>query len=155
MGVRRAAVRDAARVAELWCALTEHHRGLDPSFALGPGQAAAATGLLEGLVRDPDAELLVWEDEGRQLLGFCSARIARAAPPALESQRGEIVDLLVRAGARRRGIGRALVEAASTWLRQRGARRIEVRVAHANAEGQAFWRALGYADLVDVLHRRL
>ena len=155
MGVRRAAVRDAAGVAELWCALTAHHRGLDPSFAAGPGEAAAAARLLEGLVRDPDAELLVWEEEGRGLLGFCSARIRRAAPLALERRCGEIVDLLVHAGERRRGIGRALVAAASAWLGQRGVGRIEVRVAHANPEGQAFWRALGYADLVDVLHRRL
>jgi hypothetical protein len=33
--------------------------------------------------------------------------------------------------------------------------RVEVRVAVRNAEGQAFWRALGYDDLVDVLQRPL
>ena len=31
----------------------------------------------------------------------------------------------------------------------------EVRVASGNAEGQAFWRALGFDDLMDVLHKRL
>jgi hypothetical protein len=33
--------------------------------------------------------------------------------------------------------------------------RVEVRVAARNAEGQAFWRALGFGDFVDVLDRRL
>jgi hypothetical protein len=34
-------------------------------------------------------------------------------------------------------------------------RRLEVRVVAGNAEGQGFWRALGYQDFVDVLQRRL
>jgi hypothetical protein len=33
--------------------------------------------------------------------------------------------------------------------------RVEVRVAARNSEGQAFWRALGFHDLMDVLQRRL
>ena len=41
------------------------------------------------------------------------------------------------------------------WLRERGVPRVEVRVAVRNAAGQAFWRALGYDDLVDVLQRSL
>ena len=30
-----------------------------------------------------------------------------------------------------------------------------IQVAHGNREGQAFWRALGFDPLMDVLHRRL
>jgi len=61
----------------------------------------------------------------------------------------------VRPAARRRGIGRALAVAATDWVRGCGVQRIEVQVASRNVEGQAFWRALGYGDLMDVLHRRL
>jgi hypothetical protein len=32
---------------------------------------------------------------------------------------------------------------------------VVVRVAVRNAEGQAFWRALGFSDWMDVLERRL
>ena len=70
-------------------------------------------------------------------------------------ERAEITDLGVREGLRRRGIGRALVGAAADWITERGVARVEVRVAAGNREGQAFWRALGYGDLMDVLHRRL
>ena len=38
---------------------------------------------------------------------------------------------------------------------ERGVGRVEVRVAAANAEGQAFWRSLGFGDHVHVLHRKL
>jgi hypothetical protein len=40
-------------------------------------------------------------------------------------------------------------------VRALGAERVEVRVAAANPTAQGFWRALGWADLVDVLERRL
>ena len=83
------------------------------------------------------------------------ARSARAAGVALEDERAEISDLWVDPEARRRGIGRALVDASLAWVRQRGVVRVSVRVAVANAEGQAFWRALGFDDLLDVLQRRL
>ena len=62
---------------------------------------------------------------------------------------------MVRAHERRRGIGRGLVERALAWVRERGVERCEVRVASLNAEGQQFWRSLGFGDLMDVLQRRL
>ena len=55
----------------------------------------------------------------------------------------------------RSGIGRALCDAALAWASERGQRRVEVRVAVGNVEGQGFWRALGFRDLMDVLQRRL
>ena len=51
--------------------------------------------------------------------------------------------------------GPALVERALGWVEERGVERCEVRVASLNAEGQAFWRSIGFGDLMDVLHRRL
>ena len=47
------------------------------------------------------------------------------------------------------------VEEAMDWVRDRGVERVEIQVASGNPEGQAFWRALGYADLMSVLHKRL
>ena len=49
----------------------------------------------------------------------------------------------------------ALVDAALDWLRERGAARVEIQVAAGNREGQAFWRAMGFGDLMDVLHKRI
>ena len=41
------------------------------------------------------------------------------------------------------------------WVRDRGVSRVEIQVAHGNVEGQAFWRAMGFGHLMDVLHKRL
>jgi GNAT superfamily N-acetyltransferase len=82
-------------------------------------------------------------------------QLQRGPAIAVEARRAEITEIVVAWGARRGGRGRALVEAALGWARERGAVRVEVRVAAANAPGQSFWRSLGFGAFVDVLDRRL
>jgi ribosomal protein S18 acetylase RimI-like enzyme len=96
----------------------------------------------------------VYDDAG-DLPGLCIVRIDHSPPIMQEVERAEITDLGVREDARRRGIGRALVEEALAWVRASGVKRVEVQVAVANVDGQAFWRALGFGDLMDVLHKHL
>jgi ribosomal protein S18 acetylase RimI-like enzyme len=146
--------RDLDRVAALWTALSAHHAALDPLFRLRPGADSEIHDLLAAQLRDPDAAVFVCESGG-DLEGFCSVQIDRAPPIYREQERVEITDLGVREAARRRGIGSALVAAAYEWIAGRGVERVEVRVAARNTEGQAFWRALGFDDLMDVLQRRL
>ena len=110
--------------------------------------------LFTALFDDPDAAVFVWEAPD-DLPGFCVVRIDRAPPILEEMRRAEITDLGVSAEARRGGIGRELVVAALAWVKDRGITRVEVRVAARNRESQAFWRSLGFDDLMDVLQRRI
>ncbi len=152
--IRRARVRDLDRVAALWTAMTRHHEALDPLFHMRKDAGDELRKLLREILRDSDATALVYALDD-DLRGMCIVRIDRAAPILEEVERAEITDLGVREDMRRRGIGRALVGAALSWIAQRGVARVEVQVAHANREAQAFWRALGFGDLMDVLHKRL
>lgn len=154
--VRIARLREIDRVAALWALITEHHADLDPLFRMrrGPVAEGELRELLRALHRDPDAEILVYDRNGTPE-GLCIVRIDRAPPILEETERAEITDLGVRPSLRRQGIGRLLVEQAQAWVRDRGVARIEIQVATGNPEGQAFWRAIGYADLMDVLHKRL
>ncbi len=144
-----------ATLAALWTALTAHHESMDPIFEMRAGADLEVRRLVDAMLRDPDGAVFVCESNPSHLLGFCAVRVDRAPPILIERDRAEITDLLVRAGARRRGLGRRLVESASAWVKQQGLDRCEVRVAAQNGEGQAFWRAMGFADLMDVLQRRL
>jgi ribosomal protein S18 acetylase RimI-like enzyme len=152
--VRRAGPRDLDRLAALWTALTEHHARLDPLFTLRDDAGDRVRSLLVAQLASADAAIFVFDDAG-DLPGFCTVVLDRAPPILEEALRAEISDLGVREEARRRGIGRALVDAALAWVARRGPLRVEVRVATGNSEGQGFWRALGFCDHMDVLHRRL
>ena len=156
-GIRRAGPRDLEVVTGLWLTLGDHHAALDPAFGVRSDDRgrSEAREIVRRLLRDPDATLLLWEGDAGRALGLAIVRAARAPGVALEDERAEISDLWVDPEARRRGIGRALADALLAWVRQRGVGRVTVRVAVANAEGQAFWRALGFDDLLDVLQLRL
>jgi ribosomal protein S18 acetylase RimI-like enzyme len=151
---RRAGSRDVHAVAGLLAELLAHHAALDGAFAVRAVARDRLPGLVARMLRDPDTAVFVCEGpEG--LAGFCSVRLERAPEALAEAARAEIGELGVASGWRRRGVGRALALAACAWARSRGAERVLARVAARNAEGQAFWRALGYGDFLDVLERRL
>lgn len=154
--IRPARPQEIDRVAALWSLITDHHAALDPLFRMrrGPVAEGELRELLRALQRDPDAEILVFEDDGTPQ-GLCIVRIDHAPPILEETERAEITDVGVRPEWRRRGVARRLVEAAQRWVGERGVTRIEIQVAHGNVEGQAFWRAMGYGPLMDVLHKRL
>lgn len=160
--VRAARAEDSDQLVSLWAALLEHHRQLDPHWRTSPGAEAAWRSFVTGMLDDPDASVLVWVGpqagiggSGGGLAGFCAAQIRRSPPILAESGRCEINDLFVREEARRRGIAAELVRATLDWCAARGVRRVEVRVAARNTTAQAFWRAAGFGDFVDVLQRHL
>ena len=159
--VRDARAADLDRVAELWVAITEHHRPLDPLFTMRRDAAVPLRELLFALYRDPDCAIFVYEEPGPggdvpgQIVGMAIVRVDLAPPILEEVERAEITDLGVRASHRRLGIGRLLLDEALAWVRSRGVERVELQVAAGNREGQAFWRALGFGELMHVLHKRL
>jgi GNAT superfamily N-acetyltransferase len=153
-GIRRASLRDLDQLTALWRAINAHHSHLDPLFTERSEAAAEARELVRAQLADADTAIFVSE-RGGELVGFCSVRIDRAPPILIEVERAQVTDLFVVESLRRHGLGRALVAAALDWVRARRVERVEVRVASGNPEGQAFWRALGFKDLMDVLHRRL
>jgi len=152
--VRPAQRRDLPGVTALWVALLESHAALDSVFALRAGAPAALEAELSRAFEDADTALFVADADGC-IAGFCAAHFERSPALARESCRAEITELVVEPAVRRRGIGRALADAALGWARRRGAVRVEVRVAARNDAGQAFWRRLGFGAFVDVLDRRL
>jgi ribosomal protein S18 acetylase RimI-like enzyme len=117
-------------VVALWVDLLEQHAALDPVFGLRPGAAGVLESELARAIEDADRALLV--SDGAEITGFCAAQVQRGPTLVAESHRVEITEIVVATGARRRGHGRALAEAALAWARERGASRIEVRVAARN-----------------------
>ncbi|MFL6761884.1 MAG: GNAT family N-acetyltransferase [Sphingomicrobium sp.] len=126
--IREAKPSDAARLAELIGTL-EHD--IDEK-TVG-----------KNLVRLKKAgELPLVATLDKQVVGFCGVHrmVAIHRPTPV----GRIPILVIAAEARRRGIGRMLVEAAEKWCREAGCQMIEVTSNDRLTAAHAFYRHMGY-----------
>lgn len=153
--IRPAHERDLDRLAALFSLLLEHHAAAGARFRARRGSDDALRAWLGARLRERDTVVLVHETPDGNLPALCLASLRTRPALFEETRRGEIEHLVVRPEARRRGLARGLVLRAQAWLAERGAARVELCVDRANAEGRAFWSALGYDPAMDVLERRL
>ena len=79
---------------------------------------------------------------GPELLGFTQLYPALCSVDLVEYF--VLYDLYVIETARRRGVARALMNAASQWAKARGAARLDLETARDNVAGQQLYRSLGY-----------
>jgi GNAT superfamily N-acetyltransferase len=90
----------------------------------------------------PQYALFVAEDDEGRVVGLLTASqrwtLWHAGPCAL------IEELVVDEKARRRGIGRALIQAALDWASAQGCSEVEVSTELDNSVARAFYRRLGF-----------
>jgi ribosomal protein S18 acetylase RimI-like enzyme len=94
------------------------------------------------LIADPNTEFLLGSGGG-EATGVCQLRYRHS----VWTERPDcwLEDLYVEDGARGRGVGRALVEAAFERARARGAKRIELDTNEDNAGALALYETLGFS----------
>ena len=88
------------------------------------------------------ADHAVWvHPDGEALLGFIHVQ---AMDRIISTPYAEILHLVVSDRARRRGVGRALVDQALAWTRERGFAHLRVRSNTLRDQSHAFYLALGF-----------
>ncbi|MSP23109.1 MAG: N-acetyltransferase [Dehalococcoidia bacterium] len=109
--------------------------------------------ILEDLADVDSGRELFWVDVDGAQGGFC---ITRTLPdwPDHDLNVAEIVEFYVDPAYRRRGAGRAAVEALLATHRGRGTRLVEAAILRDNAPAHAFWHALGFEVRSVVTARR-
>lgn len=80
------------------------------------------------------------------LVGVEGDRVVSSALAGHDGHRGWLYYVAVSPGRQRGGLGRATVEAAEAWLREAGARKVQLMVRATNAQVVGFYDRLGYAD---------
>jgi GNAT superfamily N-acetyltransferase len=95
-----------------------------------------------GRLAADDRHFAVVADEGGdRLLGWMHVEHRTSMQSA---ERAELIELVVDAGARRRGTGRALVDAAEQWAKSRGLASLTVRSNVTRELSHPFYEALGF-----------
>lgn len=138
IAIRPAEPRDAAELVELARAVGAEAEGWLITDG-GWRSVSEERRYLRAIRRSPNAAVLVAETPER-IVGRLS--IARDPHPA--SRHVADVGLMVARDHRRRGAGRALMEAAERWARTVGVGKIELHVFPYNLAAIALYESLGY-----------
>ncbi|MBL6697132.1 MAG: GNAT family N-acetyltransferase [Luminiphilus sp.] len=109
-------------------------------YQCAPDLAAARNWLKENIEQERSAIFVA--DSGGTLLGFTQLYPALCSVDLVDYF--VLYDLFVVEAARRQGIARALMNAASDWAKAHGAARLDLETARDNIPGQALYKDLGY-----------
>jgi GNAT superfamily N-acetyltransferase len=138
--------QDAATVVAFVAALQDYEREFVAELKPGAdiGQSYADLLLLTAAER---GGVTLMARAGMQTIGFVCAFIDEDHDMLLREdarQHALISDIFVIAGWRRRGVARALLQAAEDAMRERGCRRIRIRSKAANHAAVIFYEHAGY-----------
>jgi ribosomal protein S18 acetylase RimI-like enzyme len=157
--VRVAGDGDLDALARLWHEADELHARLSPGFFRRPDGGRGRQRASEALRDAEDSEhetilVAVNREAGKDVVcGACHLQIydTPVGHTMVSQRRGHIETLIVARAQRRRGIGRALMAAATGWARSQGARQLLLTVWAGNDDAERFYAALGYRTISQVL----
>lgn len=111
---------------------------------VGGAEEADCRAVFDEQVVDPDTHHLVAEADEGGVIGFLSLHFrTRLNWPTPEAW---VPDLVVTDGARRRGIGRALLDEAQRRARERGCHALALESGYRRAEAHYLYREFGMRD---------
>jgi GNAT superfamily N-acetyltransferase len=154
--IRRATSRDSEALGRLGALLMEVHHGFDRRRFLAPGEDAAAgyARFLVSRLHDASSAVFVAELDGA-VVGYCYAAIEPLSWKELRDEAGFIHDLALEPTARRRGAGRALLEAAIDWFRGRDLARVMLWTSPANDVARDLFEQSGFRPTMIEMTREL
>jgi len=133
----------------------ELHARLMPGYFRRPARPARSRAELSRILSALDEIIYVVDDP--EVVGMIHAQLYDTPPgPALVQRRRAHIDNIVVAMRRRReGHGRALLDAAATWARAKGAEELLLTVWSGNVDAERFYERLGFGRVSSVLGKSL
>lgn len=140
--------RQRDQVDGLMAQLQATERALSSDRAAGDATAQGHVDYLLDLAHSSAGAFLT-AITGEQIIGFCVVIITKEDECDLHlqdsfKQAGEVTDLIVHPNHRKRGIGRALISAASAHCQARGVRQLKLKTLAQNFQARHAFEALGF-----------
>jgi ribosomal protein S18 acetylase RimI-like enzyme len=146
--IRRATMDDYEALCSIWAEVDNRHADALPRLFRRIDGPARSRQRVADLLADENAAVLV-AALGGELLGVVTVTMSSSPsyPMFVSRSWATIEDISVRSAHKRKGIGRALMQAAQDWACQRDAADIELTVWEFNKEARDFYEALGYTTV--------
>ena len=144
MRTRRATEADLATLTDLWMRMMAEHASFEPRLRLAPAARTAYYCYLELHCRGPRSLVLLAEETGGTVHGFCCAYVCQNLAMFLPAEMGYVSDLYLVPEARGKGLGREIMTMVLDWFRGQGVSSVQLQAYGANGAGRAFWKAMGF-----------
>jgi ribosomal protein S18 acetylase RimI-like enzyme len=160
MRIRPFEERDRPSLERLMDAFGDELAAMDPSGRVirAPGMGPHAVRRMLRRCRDHDGTVLVATERGH-VVGFASGEVYRRERDerfeVINYVNGEVSELYVAPRYRRRGAGRALLDALDEHFCQAGCGAVHIEVFAPNRDARAFYRSLGSEERELFLFRQL
>ena len=152
--IREAKKADIPGLQELWKEMMDFHKERDTFFTRSEkGHESFATFISENIKNDDWLVLVATLEEN--LVGYSLATVAEYPPVFAEPRYGHIIDVAVTQRYRRSGVGQQLLKEVQEWLKKREVNRIELQVSVKNEISQAFWKKMGFLDVLTRMTKRI
>lgn len=148
--VRAAIPDDLPDLSRLWYEKMILQHQMDRRWRLDVDAQANWSVTVSDWLKDENYRVLLGTHDNLPV-GYVIGRFQTAPPGFAPKDIGAVIEMAVDSHVQSGGIGRMLFEAISDWFRQRGVQQMVAYVPHRQAVDQAFWRALGATEWVDIM----
>jgi hypothetical protein len=152
--IRTVGVDDLPGVAALWHERMMLQQQADRRFALAPDALTQWLAAANSWLGNSDCIMLAAEHRSL-LVGYAIGWMQSAPPGMLPERIGVVSEMHVGVHSSQSGLGRALLDSLRAGFAGQGAAVVTVHVPRRQPVEQAFWRALGATEWIDVMWVKL
>jgi len=150
--VRAATLNDLPELTRLWHEKMVLQQQFDHRLSLAPDAANQWSAAVSDWLEDPDCKMVIaLRDSDTHTLAYAVGWVKRAPPGLLTRHIGYITDIAVDAHRQQSGVSGLLLAALKSWFAGRDVQQMVAYVPHRGAVEQAFWRAQGASEWIDLM----